>query len=216
MAPELIKGEEKYDSKVDIWAFGCIIYELFTREVCFNSINPLTLFNKIIEGNYGKINLEIYSSEWQDLIDSLLKIDPKERPDIEEVYNKVIDLKNKNPKKNNLNSSDTTNNNKKKKDAKKCFNFSGMFKDCRFLESIDISIYDPNKVLDYTEMCQNCVKLKTIKLPTFYNENTKMDNMFQNCHNLKTIYINSNLNIDQLKNQLKKDNINPEIIINNH
>ena len=28
MAPELISGE-KYNNKIDIWALGCVIYELF-------------------------------------------------------------------------------------------------------------------------------------------------------------------------------------------
>ena len=35
MAPELLNGQ-KYDNKVDIWALGCIIYELFTLEQCFD------------------------------------------------------------------------------------------------------------------------------------------------------------------------------------
>ena len=29
MSPEIIKGE-KYNNKIDIWALGCIIYELCT------------------------------------------------------------------------------------------------------------------------------------------------------------------------------------------
>ena len=34
MAPELIKGE-KYSTKIDIYALGCIIYELFTLNVYY-------------------------------------------------------------------------------------------------------------------------------------------------------------------------------------
>ena len=224
MAPDLFKGK-KYDNKVDIWALGCIIYELFTLKVCFNSEYYLGLINKILEGNYDKINLEIYSSEWQDLIDSLLQKDPKDRPDIEEVYNIVISLKNKKPKKNNINSLDAisskilnrdNNNNEEKKDLKKSFRFSRCFKGCPNLEYIDMSIFEPYNISDYSEMFEDCVKLKTIKLTTINNENAKMDNMFKNCHNLQKIYINSSLNINLLKNQLKKEKINPEIIINNH
>ena len=36
MAPEIIKGEE-YNNEVDIWSYGCIIYELITLKVCFES-----------------------------------------------------------------------------------------------------------------------------------------------------------------------------------
>ena len=224
MAPELIKGGI-YDNKVDIWALGCIIYELFTLEVCFYSESQydlVGLLNKILEGNYSTINLGIYNSEWQDLIDLLLQTNPENRPDIEEVYNKVLALKNKKPKKNNINSLDTIsynilnrdNNNEKKKDLKINFSFNRMFKGCPNLEDIDLSFLEQYNILDYSEMCEDCVKLKTIKLPTIHNENAKMDNMFKNCNNLKKIYLNSSLNINLLKNQLKKDKINPEIIIN--
>ena len=221
MAPELIEGEEQYDNKVDIWALGCIIYELFTLEVCFYSKNRLQLFNKILEGNYQKINLEVYSSEWQNLIDSLLKINSEDRPDIEEVYNKVIELKNVKAKKNNYNSLDKIssgilnrdNTSEKKRDSKNIFSFCRMFRGCPYLEHLDISVMESCYVNDYSEMCKDCVKLKTILLPTIHNGNAKMDGMFQNCPNLEKIYINNSLNIDQLKNQLKKDKINPEIII---
>ena len=35
MAPEMINGQ-KYNKKVDIWALGCILYELFTLNLCFD------------------------------------------------------------------------------------------------------------------------------------------------------------------------------------
>jgi serine/threonine protein kinase len=222
MAPELLKKEGNYDNKVDMWALGCIIYELFTKEVCFYCQNTLGSFNKILEGNHDKINLKIYSPEWQDLIDLLLKTDPNERPDIEEVYNKIKKLKNNDYKNKNFNSSDTTisgisnrDNNREKKNVENCFSFNRMFANCPNLKIVDVSIFEKYYILDYSEMFLDCFSLKTIKLPTFKNENAKMDNMFKNCHKLQKIYVNSSLNINQLKNQLKKDNICPEIIINN-
>lgn len=44
-------GGKKYNIKVDIWAFGCIIYELFTLYFCFEdeNKNTLGLVNKIIK-----------------------------------------------------------------------------------------------------------------------------------------------------------------------
>ena len=37
MAPEQI-GKTHYGSKVDIWAAGCVLYELFTRQLLINKI----------------------------------------------------------------------------------------------------------------------------------------------------------------------------------
>ena len=194
IAPEVLNCKE-YNNKVDIWSLGCIIYELFTLEKCFGfDENIMAMLNKINNGEHGKIDLNIYSSDWQDLIDSLLQKDPNKRPNIKDVYDKVNKLKDNVPK-------------------KITFTFARMFRGSRELQFIDISIMDTHGVFDYSEMCQDCVKLETIKLPTIYNENSKMDNMFKNCYNLKEIYLKSDLNINLLKNQLKKDNINPKIII---
>ena len=57
MAPKLFGGK-KYNIKVDIRAFGCIIYELFTLYYCFEDGNKniLGLVNKII--NYSIFNLK--------------------------------------------------------------------------------------------------------------------------------------------------------------
>jgi len=86
IAPEVIKGE-KYNNKIDIWALGCIIYELFTFNICFESSSLNGLINKIIEGTHDKIDMTKYNSKWQNLIDLLLKKDYNERPNIDEVYN---------------------------------------------------------------------------------------------------------------------------------
>ena len=76
MAPE-IKKNKKYNYKVDIYALGCIIFELFT-------------LNKYYAKG-TKIDTEIYNPKWQKLIDLLLKDDYRERPDIDEIL-KFIDL----------------------------------------------------------------------------------------------------------------------------
>ena len=81
MAPEIEKGE-RYNTKVDIYSFGCIIYELFT----LNKYNTDKFDKKDC-----RINTDIYNPKWQELIDLLLKEDYHERPDIEEIYNMIKD-----------------------------------------------------------------------------------------------------------------------------
>ena len=80
IAPEIIKGK-KYNNKIDIYALGCIIYELFTLNTYY--------IDKLIENKDGKIDLDIYDIKWQTLIDLLLKKDYHDRPSIEDVYNYI-------------------------------------------------------------------------------------------------------------------------------
>ncbi len=94
MAPEIIKGE-KYNNKIDIWALGCIIYELCTLNICFDSPSILQLCNKILNQSYEQLN---NNKELSCLLDLLLKKNYKERPDIEQVYNLSIQIVNKNKK----------------------------------------------------------------------------------------------------------------------
>ena len=64
IAPEILKGE-KYNKKVDIWALGCILYELFSLNKCFDCSNIAGLINQITYMEHGKIDTHIYNIEWQ-------------------------------------------------------------------------------------------------------------------------------------------------------
>ena len=89
LPPEIIKGEEE-NKKNDIWSLGCIFYELCTLDYCFNCKNMICLNNKIINKNHGKINLKFYEPELQELINSLLNKNYRERPNIDEICELVL------------------------------------------------------------------------------------------------------------------------------
>ena len=88
IAPKIVRGV-KYTNKVDIWSLGCIIYELCTLKRCFDANNLINGVEKIKKGIHGKIDLNFYNENLQNMIDSLLKLNDKERPNIEEVYNLI-------------------------------------------------------------------------------------------------------------------------------
>ena len=89
LSPEFIK-DETITNKVDIWALGCIIYEICTLDYCFDCNNIIGLHNKIINEKNGKINLKFYEVEIQKLIDYLLNKNYIERPCIREICNLAI------------------------------------------------------------------------------------------------------------------------------
>ena len=89
-APEILNGNV-YNNKVDIWALGCILYELFTLEKCFYCEYEIGFINNILNNYHGKIN-EKYNNQWQSLIDSLLDKNSKNRPNIDEICNLVKNL----------------------------------------------------------------------------------------------------------------------------
>ena len=82
MAPEEIK-QNNYNTKVDIWALGCVIHELCTLNICFKDCKS------ILDGSYEKINENYYGHFLQNLIDLLLNQDYHKRPKASEIIDFV-------------------------------------------------------------------------------------------------------------------------------
>ena len=47
-----------YNQKSDIWALGCVLYELATLKKAFEAGNLLQLISKIMRGNFAPIRSE--------------------------------------------------------------------------------------------------------------------------------------------------------------
>jgi len=78
--PEIIKNEP-YGEKADIWALGCLLYQMATLKPPFNGSNMLTLAKKIVEGNYEEINND-YSDLLSTAVQKCLTPDHANRPSI--------------------------------------------------------------------------------------------------------------------------------------
>ena len=91
MAPELFTCK-KYSSKSDMWAFGCLIYELCFLKYSFNGLSRKELVKKIKNNSYQKIEKNLYDSYIINLIYKLLNRNYKERPEINQI-NLTLNIK---------------------------------------------------------------------------------------------------------------------------
>lgn len=82
LAPELIK-QKPYDYKIDVWALGCILYQLCTGKSPFSGENLISLGYNIVHTQQPSISSS-YSKELQELINLLMEKNPSKRLSSEE------------------------------------------------------------------------------------------------------------------------------------
>eukprot|EP00795_Rhopilema_esculentum_P013959 gene13959-4919_t len=89
--PEIIQNHP-YGEKADIWAVGCILYQMSTLQPPFFSSNMLTLATKIVNAEYDPLPDDFYSEKVEKTIKSCLTADPERRPDITGVAGIISDV----------------------------------------------------------------------------------------------------------------------------
>ncbi|KAM9782542.1 serine/threonine-protein kinase Nek10 [Neosynchiropus ocellatus] len=89
--PEVVKNEP-YGEKADVWALGCVLYQMATLEPPFYSSNMLLLANKIVEASYDPIQDGSFSRRVADMVTWCLTPDAEQRPDIVAVSSRISDL----------------------------------------------------------------------------------------------------------------------------
>ncbi|PAV77498.1 hypothetical protein WR25_02539 isoform G [Diploscapter pachys] len=78
ISPEMCSGQT-YNEKSDMWALGCILYEMCCLQKAFEGENLPALVNKIMSCSYTPIKGP-YSAELKLLVRELLKLEPEARP----------------------------------------------------------------------------------------------------------------------------------------
>ena len=86
MSPEVCENKA-YNYKSDLWAMGCILYELCTLNHAFDASNLLGLVFKIVQESYPPIP-DHYSPELKGLVDELLSKDASKRPSCRKIFAK--------------------------------------------------------------------------------------------------------------------------------
>ncbi|CAH8561103.1 unnamed protein product [Schistosoma curassoni] len=86
LSPEICENKP-YDHKSDIWALGCVLYEMTTLKHAFEAGNMKNLVLKIIRGTYPPVSSK-YSYEIRSLISQLFRRNPRDRPSINAILRK--------------------------------------------------------------------------------------------------------------------------------
>lgn len=81
MAPEVYNGVG-YDNKIDYWSLGVVIYELVVFEKPFIENNIYQLMIRILNVDYKLVKVKY---KFQVLVDNLLKYNPKDRYNYENI-----------------------------------------------------------------------------------------------------------------------------------
>ena len=109
-APELFNENGIYSFKTDLWALGCIMYEMALGQVPFFEERVNKLIAKIMseEVNFNKKQFNQYSIEFMEVIKKLLEKDPSQRPSWGEIENYPFWGLNENNNNNNNNINNST------------------------------------------------------------------------------------------------------------
>jgi len=83
LAPEMWKNKP-YDTKVDVWSLGVLLFELAMMEPPFQAQTMKDLSKVICKGKYPRLP-SCYSQELTDMVKSLLVLEPSKRPSMHDV-----------------------------------------------------------------------------------------------------------------------------------
>ncbi|KAH7935277.1 hypothetical protein HPB52_005702 [Rhipicephalus sanguineus] len=88
LSPEICVGKP-YNQKSDIWALGCILYELLTLRSPFEGNHVPSLVIKIIRGSYEPVS-DHYSPQVRHLLEQMLQKEPSQRPSVNQLMAQPI------------------------------------------------------------------------------------------------------------------------------
>nr|XP_024101620.2 serine/threonine-protein kinase Nek1 isoform X3 [Pongo abelii] len=91
LSPEICENKP-YNNKSDIWALGCVLYELCTLKHAFEAGSMKNLVLKIISGSFPPVSLH-YSYDLRSLVSQLFKRNPRDRPSVNSILEKGFIVK---------------------------------------------------------------------------------------------------------------------------
>lgn len=88
MSPELLMSN-KYSTKTDMWALGCVAFECVTLKSAFMGSSFSDITAKVIAGEYGRLPART-TMPFRDTVRRLLSVDPEERPSAKQLLSSLL------------------------------------------------------------------------------------------------------------------------------
>lgn len=91
MAPELLLGNAMYDGKVDVYAFGIVLWEMETMSIPYIGLEPAQIITRVLLNNERPALPESMDPALKTLIEDCWATDPDDRPTFREIIRRMRD-----------------------------------------------------------------------------------------------------------------------------
>ncbi|KAK8857877.1 hypothetical protein M9Y10_012973 [Tritrichomonas musculus] len=85
MAPELLGGSDTYNEKVDVYAYGIVLWEILTGDLPYNDLEPTQIIGQVLLHDARPYLPPTSPPDFRALIEKCWARDPKARPSFDEI-----------------------------------------------------------------------------------------------------------------------------------
>ncbi|OHT03478.1 TKL family protein kinase [Tritrichomonas foetus] len=85
MAPELLGTSSSYDSKIDVYSYGIMLWEMLTHETPYDTKDPKTIINQVLANDIRPPLPDNMNSNLRDLIEACWDRLPERRPTFDQI-----------------------------------------------------------------------------------------------------------------------------------
>lgn len=89
-APEVLRNE-RYTEKVDLFSYGTVMWELYTRECVFKGLPQIEVYQAVVDGNMPEVD-EQCDPRYRSIMRQCWATDASQRPSFREVIDRLSEL----------------------------------------------------------------------------------------------------------------------------